>query len=165
MRSSIDIRKTEVEDIPRLQEIFAAARSYMAANGNPGQWDSSYPGRQLLEDDIAAGDSYVCTSEGRIIASFVLREGDDPTYAVIEGGQWLSDRPYATIHRIASSGEEGGIFERVMEFALKKHNSIRIDTHADNKIMQRLVLKYGFVHCGTIRCWNGSERLAYQYDK
>ena len=165
MRSSIDIRKTEVEDIPRLQEIFAAARSYMAANGNPGQWDSSYPGRQLLEDDIAAGDSYVCTSEGRIIASFVLREGDDPTYAVIEGGQWLSDRPYATIHRIASSGEEGGIFERVMEFALEKHDSIRIDTHADNKIMQRLVLKYGFVHCGTIRCWNGSEILAYQYDK
>ncbi len=40
---------------------------------------------------------------------------------------------------------------------------IRIDTHRDNKIMQNALHKKGFSYCGIIHCWNGSERLAYQF--
>lgn len=29
--------------------------------------------------------------------------------------------------------------------------------------MQAAILKEGFSYCGVIRCWNGTERLAYQY--
>lgn len=159
----MDIRKSTVEDLSRLQEIFATARAFMVATGNPNQWAEDYPSEELLSRDIASGDSYVCVLDGRVVATFVLRGGQDPTYDVIYGGAWLNDGPYATIHRIASCGEVKGVFRSVMQYALQQYDTIRIDTHQDNRVMQHVVLAAGFRYCGIIHCWNGSERLAYQY--
>lgn len=163
MTDHIFIRPTSLEDIPRLQEIFAAARRFMVATGNPHQWAESYPSREQLTSDIQSGDSYVCIDQGKIVATFLLRGGNDPTYDVIEQGAWPHHRPYATIHRIASSGEVKGIFQTVLHFSLQRYTTLRIDTHRDNRVMQHLILKAGFVYCGIIYCWNGEERLAYQY--
>ncbi len=157
------IRQSSVDDIPRLQEIFGIARRFMAETGNPHQWTADYPGEELLRKDIASGDSYVCLLEDRIVGTFVLRGGNDPTYDVIYNGAWQNNLPYATIHRIAGSGEVKGIMHLAMQFALQHHNNIRIDTHRDNMVMQNAIRKEGFVYCGIIHCWNGSERLAYQY--
>ncbi len=159
------IRKSTIEDIPRLQEIFAIARKFMAETGNPEQWGDDYPCEELLKEDIVSGDSYVCTMEERIVGTFVLRGGNDPTYDIIHNGAWLNSLPYATIHRIASNGETKGIMRKAMEFALKHYDNIRIDTHRDNRVMQNAIQKEGFAYCGIIHCWNGSERLAYQYTK
>lgn len=158
----IKIRNSRLEDIPRLEEIFAIARRFMASTGNPNQWAEDYPGEERLREDIASGDSFVCVKDDRIVATFVLRGGDDPTYRIIYDGAWLDDNPYATIHRIASSGEVKGIFGIVMKYALEYYSSIRIDTHADNKVMQHAIEKAGFKYCGIIHCWSGDERLAYQ---
>ena len=160
----ISIRRAKNEDIPALMEIFAKARRYMAETGNPNQWAENYPGEKLLREDIAHGDSYVCVKDGRTVATFVLRGGEDPTYREIFGGQWLNDGPYATIHRIASSGEAKGVLHLAMCFARKRYRNIRIDTHRDNSVMQRAIAKEGFTYCGIIHCWNGEERLAYQYE-
>ena len=137
----------------------------MESTGNPDQWGDGYPSEELILYDISSGDSYVCVSEGRVVATFVLRGGDDPTYAQIYEGQWLAATPYGTIHRIASSGAVKGVFHIALQFALTRYDSIRIDTHSDNKVMQAAILKEGFRYCGVIRCWNGTERLAYQYIK
>lgn len=163
--NNIIVRKSELNDIEHLKVIFARARSFMESTGNPDQWGDGYPKEELILDDIRSGDSYVCVSEGRVVATFVLRGGDDPTYAQIYDGQWLDSAPYATIHRIASSGEVKHIFHTVLRFALTRYDSIRIDTHSDNKVMQAAILKEGFRYCGVIHCWNGTERLAYQYIK
>ena len=146
-----------------MQKIFAFARRFMAATGNPDQWTDGYPSVEQLRDDIARGESYVCIEAGEIVATFVLREGRDPTYDVIYDGAWKNDNPYATIHRIASSGRIKGVFGAVMDFALSKIDTVRIDTHRDNRIMRHIVKKAGFQYCGIIHCWNGDERLAYQY--
>ena len=106
----MEIRLATEEDIPRMQEIFRHARQFMADKGNPNQWTEGYPAAELIREDIAHGDCFVCLSEGRTVATFVLRSGDDPTYTVIYDGQWPDSRPYATIHRIASSGDRHGIF-------------------------------------------------------
>lgn len=156
------IRKSTEQDIPRMLEIFAIARKFMAETGNPNQWAETYPSVQQLTDDINSGDSYVCMETGRVVATFVLRGGNDPTYDKIYDGAWKNDHPYATIHRIASSGEVKGIFREALGYALQHYNTIRIDTHRDNKVMQHVILKAGFEYCGIIHCWNGSERLAYQ---
>lgn len=171
----MNIRKTTIEDIPRLQEIFAFARRFMAETGNPNQWSMDpsltpdgklYPSIELLQADVESGDSYVCvTDDGRVVATFVLRGGNDPTYDVIVDGAWPNDHPYATIHRIASSGEVKGVFSTMMNFALQHYTTLRIDTHRDNRVMQNAALKAGFVYCGIIYCWSGAERLAYQFDK
>ena len=158
------IRNATLDDIPRMREIFAIARRFMAAKGNPNQWADTYPSLEQLQDDINGGDSYVCLEADRVVATFVLRGGDDPTYDVIYQGSWKNDNPYATIHRIASSGEVKGIFTHAMKFALLYYSTIRIDTHRDNKVMQKAILKAGFIYCGIIHCWNGDERLAYQYN-
>ncbi len=158
------IRKTTTDDIPRLMEIFAIARRFMQQTGNPSQWGDDYPGEMLIRDDIVQGDSFVCEESGQILATFVLRPGNDPTYDHIYSGVWPNDNPYATIHRIASSGTKSGMFAAAIGYALQTYATLRIDTHEDNRVMQHLILTNGFRYCGIIHCWNGSPRLAYQYN-
>lgn len=165
LRSGLSIRKSALDDIPEMLEIFAAARRFMAGTGNPNQWTEDYPGEELLKSDIASGDSHVILSEGRIVATFVLRPGNDPTYDIIHDGNWPNDLPYATIHRIASRGERKGMLHAAMQYALERYSAIRIDTHRDNTVMRNAIAKEGFTYCGIIHCWNGTERLAYQFTK
>lgn len=159
----IFIRNTNIDDLPRLQEIFAIARDFMARTGNPNQWAPDYPSNEQLTNDIESGDSYVCVKGSHIVGTFLLRGGIDPTYLNIRAGAWINEQPYATIHRIASSGETKGIFRLALHFALQQYSNIRIDTHRDNAVMQKIIEQNGFRYCGIIYCWNGSERLAYQY--
>ncbi|MGN1233699.1 MAG: DNA alkylation repair protein [Candidatus Cryptobacteroides sp.] len=162
-QKNVLIRNATTDDLERMLEIFAHARKFMASTGNPHQWADNYPSRELLLNDIEKSDSFVMLQDGRVIATFVLRPGEDPTYKHIYDGQWLDDGPYATIHRIASDGSRKGILNLAVQFALKQYNSIRIDTHSDNNVMRNAILREGFHYCGRINCWNGTERLAYQY--
>lgn len=160
------IRTAKTEDLPAIETVYAAARAYMAASGNPHQWgDSGYPRRGLLEDDIQKGHLYVIEEDGRVHAVFAFIHGDDPTYAVIEDGAWLNGRPYGAIHRIASDGQIKGMFTRAFDFCRQRADEIRIDTHHDNKTMQHVILKHGFTRCGIIHLENGDPRIAYQYSK
>ena len=166
LADGVSIRHTQMEDIPRLQALFSHARSFMLETGNPSQWTAAYPSEELLRKDIGSRDSYVVEDEKQtVIATFVLRGGVDPTYDVIYEGRWLNDAPYATIHRIASDGTRKGILHLVMQFAQLDYNNIRIDTHRDNQVMRNAIAKEGFVYCGIIHCWNGDERVAYQFRK
>ena len=160
----MEIRHTTPEDIPFLEEVFATAREFMIATGNPTQWTDGYPKNELVLEDISYGDSFVCIEDGAIVGSFVLRPGNDPTYEKIYEGAWKNDNPYATIHRIASNGKVKGVFAKAIEHALQNYSTIRIDTHKDNVVMQHLVEKAGFEYCGIIYCWDGGERLAYQFN-
>lgn len=83
----MEIRLATEEDIPRMQEIFRHARQFMADKGNPNQWTEGYPAEELIREDIAHGDCFVCLSEGRTVATFVLRSGVDPTYTGHSPGQ------------------------------------------------------------------------------
>jgi len=154
------IRKAMGEDLPRIEEIYAYARKFMAETGNPNQWGNTTPETSLLEDDIRKGDLYVLIHEGMIHGVFYFYIGADPTYGIIEDGQWRSDTPYGTIHRIAGDGA-GGVLAAAVAFGKTKINHIRIDTHHDNKIMQRAVAKQGFQRSGIIHLANGSPRIAY----
>lgn len=159
------IRKTTIADIPQLREIFDIARQFMANTGNPSQWVDGYPSDEQLTQDIENGDSYVVEKDEKVVATFVLRGGIDPTYNIIYEGKWLNDKPYATIHRIASTGEIKGIMHIAMQFTLQQYDNIRIDTHHDNMVMQHLIEKEGFKYCGIIHCWSGDERVAFQFTK
>ena len=100
---------------------------------------------------------------GQIEAVFAFILGADPTYAVIEDGKWLDDTlPYGTVHRLASAGKQKGVAAAVLEWCLEHCQSLRADTHADNKIMQHILEKNGFTRCGVIHVKDGSPRFAYQ---
>jgi len=159
------IRKSTISDIPRLHEIFASARLFMKATGNPNQWADNYPSEEQLLNDINREVSHVIIEKERIVATFVLIGGNDPTYNIIYGGAWKNDNPYATIHRIANSGEVKGVFDEAVKYALSQYSTLRIDTHRDNFVMRHCIEKAGFEYCGIIHCWNGDERLAYLLDR
>ena len=62
----IQIRKSTMDDLPRMEEIFAYAREQMKKNGNPNQWGDHKPTRDMLMDDIEKQISYVLTDEEKI---------------------------------------------------------------------------------------------------
>ena len=159
----MQIRRAKAEDLYRLMEIYAIARRFQCETGNPTQW-VGYPPRSLIEEDIRSEVSYVCEEKGQIVGVFALFPGEDPTYGYIDGA-WLNLLPYSTIHRIASDGSCRGVARFCFDWCLQQHSNVRIDTHADNKVMQHILKQYGFTHCGTIYLENGDPRLAYQIYK
>ena len=157
------ITKAKYDDIEMIIPIYDYARSFMTDNGNPNQWIDGYPSREIIAEDINNDSFYVCKNEEEsIVGAFTFIIGNDPTYEKIYCGKWLNDKPYGVIHRLVSNGTTHGITKNCIEWCLKQIQNIRIDTHADNKIMQSLILKIGFEYCGIIHTHNGTERLAYQ---
>ena len=161
------IRRSEIQDLDRIMEIYAYARKFMAEHGNPNQWGPTcWPPEDLIRRDIAAGCSYVCESNaGKIIGTFFFTQGPDiePTYREITDGAWLDGSPYGVVHRIASDGSEKGTGMFCLDWAYGQCGHLRIDTHGDNAVMQNLVKKAGFVHCGTIYVEEDDDpRLAYE---
>ena len=156
-----EIRTAQEEDLSQILEIYAYAREFMAANGNPHQWGKTNPPRETLEADIAGGKLYAAQNGGKICGVFFFSVGEDPTYRKIYDGKWLSDAPYGTIHRIASNGS-GGLFKACVDFCKMQCPHLRIDTHADNKIMQHVIEKAGFQRCGIIYIADGTPRIVYE---
>ena len=157
------IKKAEAKDLQKLNGIYEAARQYMRENGNPDQWGMSYPGEDILLNDIANGVLY---TDEEFNFAFVLM-GEEEAYRDIYGGSWLNDKPYLTLHRVAGNGKVKGVFSKVFEYSLMKMkeaglSNIRIDTHEKNLTMQKALARQGFVRCGLVRLREG-ERIAYQY--
>ncbi len=157
------IRTACPADLRRILEIYAHARAFMAENGNAGQWGDCFPPEDLLRRDIAAGRLYAVEEDGRVHGVFALIFGPDPTYARIQEGSWLSDSPYGTIHRVAGDGEVRGLFSQILTFCREKTDHLRIDTHADNHVMQHLIVKNGFQRRGMICVEDGTSRIAYEW--
>ena len=140
----MEIRKSNPSDIDEIMRIFQTARSYMVANGNKDQWSNGYPDRQIVMTDIQNGNNYVMMAEGKIVGTFSFILQEEPTYKIIKNGAWNYDRPYGTIHRLASDGTQKGIARLCFDFCFTKMNYIRIDTHRNNLTMQAAIEKYGF---------------------
>lgn len=158
------IRRATYDDLPALMDIFSKARGIMRTSGNMKQWNSCYPSEAIIRKDISEGNCVVLCEKGKIVASMSFIEGPDPTYAEIHRGQWLSDKPYHVIHRIAACEPGHNAAKTLLDWGFGHTRSIRIDTHEDNVIMHHILKKYGFVHCGMIRLANGEPREAYQKD-
>lgn len=158
---SCTIRKATPWDLPRIREIYEVARQFMRKNGNHSQWGKGDEPEALIEGDICQGNLYVL-EEADIHAVFAFIIGEDPTYLEIEEGNWKSEEPYAAVHRVASDGTVQGVLGHVMDYCSAQVPHLRIDTHADNKVMQHVLEKYGFVSCGIVHVPDGSPRIAYE---
>ena len=132
------IRHATEHDLPRILAIYDVARQFMRRSGNMRQWINGYPSEPLLRQDIAEGDLYVMEDDAGIYAVFAFILGDDPTYA----------------HR--------GVLRECVDWCAGRIPHLRIDTHADNQVMQRCILREGFSHCGVIYVADGSPREAFE---
>ena len=155
------IRNALPSDWDDIMEIYAIARRFMKEAGNPNQWGDTFPPEEMIREDLRLHQNYVVELDGRVQAVFAMIPGDDPTYQLILGS-WLNYRPYCAVHRVASRGEVKGLTGLILDWALERHGNVRIDTHDDNRPMQRALEKAGFTHCGRIWMENGETRIAYQ---
>lgn len=160
------IRRAEERDLPRILEIYAHARAFMAAHGNPNQWGpTNWPPEEVIRRSLLSG-SYVCLNDaGRIVGTFYYAEGPDaePLYKDITDGSWLDESPYGVIHRIATDHSEKGIGAFCLNWAYEQCPHQRIDTHGDNTVMQNLLKKLGYVYCGIIHVTQDNDpRLAFE---
>lgn len=157
------IRKATKVDLEKILGIYAAARSFMASCGNPTQWGTEYPPKDLVEKDIKARRLFACEGEDGIVHGvFAFIIGADPSYGYIEQGSWPDESPYGTIHRIASDGILSGLVASCVAFCEKQIPTLRADTHRNNLPMQHLLTKNGFIRCGIIYTDDGTSRIAYQ---
>ncbi|WP_242879386.1 N-acetyltransferase [Butyrivibrio sp. INlla16] len=157
----LSVSTASEHDFNRIMEIYRYAQDYMIRSGNPSQWGHAYPEAEMIKADIRTNRCKVIHDNKGIHGVFALFDGEDPTYNYIENGEWLNDDPYITIHRIAGDGQVHGLLSCAVSYCRSICSNIRIDTHEDNKIMQRQIEKNGFRKCGTIYLENGAPRLAY----
>lgn len=160
------VRLATMSDIDDIMHLYDVGRQAMRGAGNDLQWINGYPSRELVEDDIARQSCFlVVGDDGLAHGVFMFAVMDDPTYHVIEQGEWLNDEPYGVIHRIASDGRVRGVLSMATEFALKHADNVRVDTHEVNIAMRGGLEKAGFTRCGIIYCTDGTPRVAYHLRK
>ena len=164
--ANYELTLAKMEDFHHCMDILRAGRDFQRQQGFL-QWPDGFPDAELIRSDICSGLGYVVKADGVIAAYLYIGFDGDPSYPKIRGA-WQYDEPYAVIHRIAISPEFRGIgltgiiFDLVGELCRKEGISLlRIDTHEDNKRMQHVVSKHGFVYCGIV-IQGGGDRLAYE---
>lgn len=163
------IRLAKLEDLDEILEIYAKSRIFMKATGNPNQWGENRPTNEAVITDINENRMYTIWEDDSIIGVFSIYDYTDgitrdKDYDNIIG-EWLNDKPYIAIHKVASSGKRGGIFRQIVNFAKEITDDIRIDTHKDNRIMQLNIKRNGFKYCGIVYIEGKYERLAYHLSK
>ena len=161
----MNIRNATLSDLPEMMELYAAARRFMVDTGNPRQWAArNWPPEELIRRDIAQGKSYVCEGPEGLLAVFFYDYGYriDPCYNQIEEGAWLNDEPYGVVHRIAAKAGSGA-GKICINWAYERCRHLRIDTHDDNKVMQRTLAKLGFEKRGIIYVAEDTDpRIAFE---
>ncbi|NLW78592.1 MAG: GNAT family N-acetyltransferase [Ruminococcaceae bacterium] len=171
----IEFRRASGADLPAMLDIIAQARSFLGSQGHD-QWQDGYPQPHILTADIEAGNAWLLTADGRVVATAALIFADEPDYASIRDGQWGSTGRYAALHRVALHDDVRGqglgaqLIKEIENLCRKaEFYTIRVDTHPENLPMQHLLTKKGFVRRGTITLslqYGGTEgAVRWAYDK
>ena len=133
-------------DIAQIMEIVENAKSYMKEN-KINQWSENYPNEDVFLTDLKENRLYVAEIDGK----------------------WLIDGKYGVIHRIAVNPDykSQNVAKNLLDFFENKlkelnYDSIRVDTHKDNKSMLRFIEKNGFQKCGIVYIRKTDERIAFE---
>lgn len=175
---NIGVKKMRVElvnlnDLEELMNIYSLARFRMIEEGNITQWDNSSVFRDELVFYIQNNILYKVVKNDEILGYFAFIYEEENAYNIING-KWLNEEKYVTIHKIASKYNNIGIGSYIIKYVInrcKNENiyNVKIDTHANNKSMNKFLINKGFVKCGVISLTLDfkdaySLRNAYQYN-
>ncbi|MGL5345761.1 MAG: GNAT family N-acetyltransferase [Peptostreptococcaceae bacterium] len=164
----MEFRKTSSQDIEYVMKIINKSQDYFKEQGID-QWQNNYPNSEVIQEDIDKDSSYVLLNNNQIVGTTALSFDGESTYDNIYEGEWLTTSDFAVIHRIAVDNSFKGlgfaskIISEVENICLLNNiKSIKVDTHEDNKSMQRLLDKCGFKYCGVIYLPDNAKRVAYE---
>ena len=157
------LRKTDVHEIDRVMEILLDGKASLAALGIDQWQGEGYPARDIVEEDVREGVSYVIEDDrGHLAATCMISFSGEEDYDEIEG-EWLtegdsSNPAYAVVHRVAVAADSVGkgaarlMLGNAQAIAHEGGaQSLRVDTHPGNVPMLSLLRSSGFTECGIIR--------------
>ena len=155
-------RLAEKSDLEKILEIIEDAKNEMARE-NRDQWNTEYPDRSLIEEDLNLKHGYVLSGNEIVSYASIFFNHDDE-YQNLKTGKWLTlDGEYMSMHRLAVKEEYKGkgiaslVFANEIELGRKMGlKSFRGDTREDNKKMLHLFDKFGFEKTGTLEYPNGT---------
>lgn len=170
----MQFRRATKADLPLLMELLTDGKQQLAKRGID-QWQGEYPSPELIEQSIDQHHTFlVAADDNQTIGTLTIQEAPDEAYANLDGN-WLKETDaYVTIHRVAIHSQHAGkgyatkLFEAVINHLIEQYpqvKSIRIDTHEDNKPMQGLLAKLGFVFVGKLNevYAPGEISVVYEY--
>lgn len=165
-KHEISFRLAGENDIPLCMNFIEQARAHQLEQGFL-QWTENSPNVQDVIEDIERANGYLALENGVPFGYVCISFLGEAAYDALDG-EWLSNQPYAMIHRLAfaQNGRGKGLAKEVFAFAgslcnARNVHSLRIDTHADNAKMRHIIEREGFTYCGTVMYVNGS-RMAYE---
>lgn len=166
------LRKATMEDYDQIMDILRDGSSQLAEQGID-QWQGDYPNADVVKKDIENGWGVIAQSDDEQTVGYVaVVDGPDESYAKMKG-KWLIDTDkYVVLHRVAVHSKHTGhgyaskLFVAVIDY-IKEHRkeieTIRIDTHIDNKVMQHLITKHGFKKVGEVYGYYRPDEVLYVY--
>jgi GNAT superfamily N-acetyltransferase len=165
----LKIRRAKLLDIDGIMPIIYNAQKYLAAQ-DIDQWQNSFPNENVIKNDIQNAEAYVICDGETLAAYFAFFTPPEPAYKNIENGRWLIDTEnYCAMHHVAVSGDYRGrglahmIYKKCEERAREGgFDSLRVDTHEDNKIMRHTAEANGFVYCGVVYYNENMKRIAFE---
>ena len=166
------LRKATMEDYDQIMSILKDGSNQLAEQGID-QWQGDYPNADVVKQDIENGWAILAQSDDDQTVGYVaVVDGPDESYAKMKG-KWLIDTDkYVVLHRVAVHSKHTGhgyaskLFVAVLDY-IKEHRTdietIRIDTHIDNKIMQHLITKHGFKKVGEVYGYYRPDEVLHVY--
>lgn len=160
----MEIRLAFPNEVESIMTIIEDAKNYLAQSGSD-QWQSDYPNKETIFEDVLQGRGWVGLEDGQLLAYAALIDGHEPAYDKIYDGKWEhNNHRYLTFHRLAlaDSARGQGLAQTFLQGLIEGQDGpdFRCDTHEKNKAMQHILEKLGFHYCGKV-VYEG-ERLAYQ---
>jgi len=148
------IRKAKINELDEIMNMYASCVDGMQ-KANIYQWDSTYPNRMIISEDIRNKSFYIFLINDKIIGGINIDKIQDKTYLDVE---WKDKgNKFLVVHRLAVRQEfwKKGIGNKLMIFAEslvkeKKLNSIRLDTYSSNPIAINFYLNLGYIKKGEI---------------
>ena len=149
-------RRAVPEDMDALLDILGQAKAYLRESG-VNQWQEGYPNREALMADMEAGRGWLFECEGRPAGYECISMSPEVCYRSIDGS-WLTEgENYAVIHRAMAAAKYRGTMLATEMFGFAAElaaglgkASVRVDTHRDNRAMNRLCTKLGYQFCGVV---------------
>lgn len=167
------LRQAEKSDFNQIMKILKDGANQLAERGID-QWQGEYPSPDQIKLDIEKGWAYLAESDdNETIGAISIVDAPDKSYDLLKGNWKLDTDNYVVVHRIAIHSDHAGhgyatkLFEEVFDTISKRRKSIesiRIDTHKDNKAMQHLIDKMEFQKVGEIHGVYRKNEISYVYE-
>ncbi len=152
----MQLRQATMADFDQIMTILKDGANQLAERGVE-QWQGDYPSPDQIKEDIENGWAYLAVSQdGETVGAIAIVPSPDHSYDRVAIHSNHAGKGYAT-----------KLLTEVINY-IKEHrsdiDSIRIDTHEDNKAMQHLIDKMGFTRVGTLHGVYRPDETSYVYE-